>query len=401
MARTPWAVMDGASRVLDAEEARVAVGGLWTPGTTAVTARQGLRPGPGTPGKVKQTGTPGINVLVDAFQLLLTASRGSGPYIETEPAQLTVAVLDVPADPSNQRNDLILFRQTDTYYSDVSSVQGVIRVQGTPSGTPADPSVAAYPDHGLLARVRVPAGATAITDAMIDDLRPPWVVALGGILPVANATDRATLTGYDSFAIYRLDRDWVEIHDGTAWRVQGIAVCSSTADRDSAITSPYNGLLATTTDSGTVWLRHSGAWVATSLGALAVSVSDTQEADGTTTSGVYTATLTGTGGCSLTFVAPVSGKVQITNNANCKNSGASPSLCSIQVRAGAVIGSGTVVLGVSNPNAVFSGTEINAGRSKMLHGLTPFATYNAQQLFATVGGTATFGAKHLSVTPVL
>src|SRR5687768_3148173 len=162
--------MDGATRKVDAEDARVAIGALWTPGATAITARQGLRPGPGSPGLVAQTGTPGPNVTMNAFQYAMTASRGAGPYIGTETAQVTIPILDVPADPSNQRNDLIIIRQSDTYYSDGSSVGGPIRVQGTPSGTPADPSLAAYPDHIQLARIRVTAGAATVTTSMIDDL---------------------------------------------------------------------------------------------------------------------------------------------------------------------------------------------------------------------------------------
>ncbi len=40
-------------------------------------------------------------------------------------------------------------------------------------------------------------------------------------------------------------------------------MCASTADRDGAsgITSPYNGQVAFTTDTNTMWQRQSGAWV--------------------------------------------------------------------------------------------------------------------------------------------
>jgi hypothetical protein len=263
VARDPWAVMDGATRKVDAEDARVAIGALLPTSATNVTARQGLRPGPGSPGLVSQTGTPSINVTVNAFQAFVTATRGAGPYIATEPAALTVPILDVPADPTNQRNDLLIYRQADTYYNDGATLSGVIRVQGNPSGTPVDPDLSAYPDHIKLARVRVTAGAPTVTTSMIDDLRPGWVVALGGNLPVADQAARDALTGtrYDGYPVWRQDRDWVEVFNGAVWQVQGVAVCSSTADRDSAITNPYNGQIATTTDTGTVWIRHSGAWV--------------------------------------------------------------------------------------------------------------------------------------------
>lgn len=262
MARDPWAVMDGANRRVDAEDARVAVGALLTTSTTNVTARQGLRPGPGNPGLVTQTGTPSINVTVNGFQAFVSATRGAGPYIVTEPAALTVPILDVPADPSNQRNDLIIYRQADTYYGDPATLSGVIVVRGNPSGTPTDPSLAAYPDHIPLARVRVTAGAPTVTTSMLDDLRPGSVVAIGGILPVADQAARDALTGtrHDGMTIYRIDRDWIEVYDTIAWRVQGIAVCSSTADRDSAITHPYSGQLAYVSSTGRIYQRHGGVW---------------------------------------------------------------------------------------------------------------------------------------------
>ncbi|WP_367128333.1 hypothetical protein [Saccharothrix sp. HUAS TT1] len=261
--RSSWATGGGSNRRVDAEDSRAALGALVVPGDSAVDARQGLRPGPGNPGLVTQTGTPGINVLVNAYQGLVTATRatsGTAPYVVTEPAQLTLPILDIPADPSLQRNDLVIFRQTDTYYGDGVTDEDTLRVSGDPGA--GDPSLAAYPDYLPLARVRVTANATTITDAMIDDLRPGWVVALGGILPVEDADDRATLTVWDGLAIYRRDRNWIEIHDGAGWRVQNTAVCSSTADRDSAITSAYNGQLAFTTDTNRLWIRRSGSWVA-------------------------------------------------------------------------------------------------------------------------------------------
>lgn len=396
MARSSWATMNGASRVVDAEDTRVATGALWTPGSTAVSTRQGLRPGPGNPGLVTQTGTPGPNVLVNAFQGVLNASRGAGPYIVTEPTQLTLPILDVPADPSNQRNDLIIFRQTDTYYLDGVTDEDVLRVQGTPSGTPADPSLAAYPDYLPYARVRVTAGATTITNAMIDDLRPGWVVALGGVLPIRTQTERDALTGWDGAVIYRMDRDWVEIHDGTAWRVQNTAVCSSTADRDSAITSPYNGQQAYTSDTGTLWLRHGGSW----RNAAGVTISNSQVTAGTTTSTTYTTTLSAGAVCGVAFTAPASGSVLVHNTSETNNS-APPdlSLCSIRVRTGAVVGSGTDYLPVSDDEAVFSAADTRHGISRFISGLTPWASYNVQQLVRVTGGTGTFGRKQLIVHP--
>ncbi len=89
-----------------------------------------------------------------------------------------------------------------------------------------------------------------------------WVAVPGRAIIADVAARTAITTPYDGMVIYRQDRDWHEAYDGAAWRVMGVAHCTSTADRDGAsgITSPYNGQLATTTDTGALWIRQAGAW---------------------------------------------------------------------------------------------------------------------------------------------
>ncbi len=261
-----WAVGATTDRRVGTEDARRAINLLLGPGNSNINAKVGIRPTSGDPGKVEATGTPGPNVTVRSFQAVLDLAARPGSYLATLDAQKTVSILDVPADPTNQRNDLIIAQQNDADYGDANRNFQVIRVTGTPSGSPVDPTPSGSANYFKLARVRVTAGATTVTNAMIDDLRPGWIAALGGVLLITNATDRATITPYQGMPIYRLDRNWIEVYDGATWRVQGIAICSSTADRDSAITSPYNGLQAFTTDTNTLWVRASGAWVKVSMG---------------------------------------------------------------------------------------------------------------------------------------
>lgn len=85
---------------------------------------------------------------------------------------------------------------------------------------------------------------------------------LHSLLPVADATARAALTPYDGRQIYRQDRDWVEVYDGTAWRVQGVAIATNATDRDSAsgITSPYTGQLCLLTADGLLYRYTGSAW---------------------------------------------------------------------------------------------------------------------------------------------
>ncbi len=251
--------------LLDQEEARVGTGALVVPGTNAVKAKSGLRPGSGNPGLVTASGTPDANVSVAPFQAFLQSSRGanSGTYILTLDAAKTINILSTPAHASLARNDLIIAHQSDTQFSDADSLMRVRQIVGTPSGSPADPSLASYPDSITLARVRVNANATSITGSNITDLRPTWSVGLGGILPVASATARNALTGiYDGLAVYRQDRDWVEVYDGAAWRVQGTAVVSNSSDL-SAITNPYGGQTATRSDGLQDWVYNGSAWLCT------------------------------------------------------------------------------------------------------------------------------------------
>lgn len=226
-----------------------------------------------------------------------------------------------------------------------------------------------------------------------------WTV-VPNIVTIADATARsAIVTPYDGMMIYRQDRDWIEVYDGAAWRVQGTAVCSSTSDRDSAITSPYNGQLATTTDTGSQWQRQGGAWVGT-FGTGGATVWDIQNTAGTTTSGAFTATLTGGTACGVAFTAPASGKIMVYNNCEVQNSAAPTlSLCTIRIRTGSTVGSGSDILAAANAEAIFGGVSFRAGTSRPLSGLTPGSLYNAQQLFAVGGGTGTYVNKSLIVAP--
>lgn len=265
-ARNSWAVSASPGGIITTEDARLHIGALVTPGSTNVKARTGLRPGAstaaGSPGLVAAQGTPDKTVKVNAFQMFMQTGRGAGTYIQCLDTNTNIDLLTThPADPSLQRNDLIVAQQDDTGYGDGDNLWKVYQVVGNPSGTPVDPTPSGSTDYITLARVRVTAGAPTITAAMIDDLRPPWAVALGGVLPIKNATDRATLTPYDGMAIWRIDRTWVEIYSISAggWLVQD-AFGTSLSDIQSAVTTPYAGQLATTT-TGLIYVYNGSAWV--------------------------------------------------------------------------------------------------------------------------------------------
>lgn len=76
------------------------------------------------------------------------------------------------------------------------------------------------------------------------------------------AARAAIVTPYDGMMIYRQDCDWHEAFDGAAWRVVGTAHVASTSARDTLITHPYNGQICVTTDTGRMWVRQGGVWIA-------------------------------------------------------------------------------------------------------------------------------------------
>jgi hypothetical protein len=231
-ARDSWATQAAGAGIIDVEDARVAMGAMWMPGSSGIVARSGFRPGAGTsPGLVTATGTPDANVHVAPFQLVLQTVRATtgGPYIVTLDAIFDVNVLSTPADPTNPRNDLIIAQQSDTFYGDGVSTWVIRQVVGTPAGSPADPAVSGSGDYVPLARVRVNAGVTTITGAVITDLRTSGhakslpaglnTVAAGGILPVTSAAERNAIAGkYPGLTVWRTDLNRIEMWDGAAWR---------------------------------------------------------------------------------------------------------------------------------------------------------------------------------------
>ena len=128
---------------------------------------------------------------------------------------------------------------------------------------------------------------------------------------------------------------------------------------------------------------------------------DTQNTTGTTASTTFTATLTGGTACGVSFVAPLSGVVEVCNSGFVGNSGVGRSYLGFSLKTGSTVGSGVAVVPVSDENSVAlqaaASNNISAGRSILVSGLTPGANYNVQQLFKVSSGTGPFAWKRLSV----
>lgn len=172
----------------------------------------------------------------------------------------TVQVTLAASSPTLNRQDIIGFQVKDNLF-DASGLNTAVPaiIQGANSaGASADP---ALPSSFIpVVRAIVPAASTTPTLQTL----VRYTTNDGGALRIDSATHRAELTPFAGLRIWRSDRGWYETHDGTGWRVDGVAICSSTADRDSAITSPRSGQLAVTTDRDILW-EYDGsttAWVA-------------------------------------------------------------------------------------------------------------------------------------------
>lgn len=132
---------------------------------------------------------------------------------------------------------------------------------------------------------------------------------------------------------------------------------------------------------------------------------------GTTTSTGYVTSLTGgTSPVFQTFVAPTSGKVEISWGCGLYSSTVAGSvLCGIQVREGTSATTGTIFLAVADnlsiqvtDSAVTQ--EHQMGRSYTVSGLTPGVTYNvalAYRIVSAAGGhTGNITRKSVSAKPI-
>jgi len=172
--------------------------------------RKGVRPG-GNQLFVSLAGStitvqPGLCALDPA----LTTPQGS--YWVAIPVAETHTL--TAADPTNPRKDIVVARVYD-HDEDASGLR-LARSEylvGTPAGSPAEPALPASAIK--LALIDVPAsggGAAVVTD------RRTSTVATGGILPVADQTERDALgTPYDGQTVWRRDLHLAEVRD-TTWR---------------------------------------------------------------------------------------------------------------------------------------------------------------------------------------
>lgn len=230
---------------------RLAPVGTWWP-TGELTSRSGLVPG-GSPCLV--TGT-GMTASVAVGRAVIQGSTAAGAY---DVAVTVAESVPIPnGDPANPRRDLIGIR----VYNDLVDASGetmavVERLAGTPAPSPVDPT----PEPGAtwlpLARVAVPANASAgspITwGTAVTDMRE-HTVAAGGILPPDASNADGSYVGQVRIITGRLHQ-WT----GSAWAEFTLpsAVEPSTWGAWTAYTPAWTGLTALGSSVSTGrWARH-------------------------------------------------------------------------------------------------------------------------------------------------
>lgn len=210
-------------------------------------------------GRVPAYANPsGMNITVGACGAVIanTFASASGDYLMANDA--TVQVTLAASSPTQNRHDIIGFQVKDNLF-DSSGLNTAVPavIQGSNSaGTPSDPSLPA----SFIPVLRAVVNATNTSPFALQSLIRKTAEE-GGLLRIANVAERAEITPYEGLAIWREDRDWEEVYDGTAFRVQGTAKGSSIADLTTAVTNPYVDQVATATDINMLCRWDGAAWI--------------------------------------------------------------------------------------------------------------------------------------------
>lgn len=206
-ARDPLFVPD----VTSPTDARLALGGLMAPGASGVDVRTGAMYGPAT---FNVSGTAGMAYSVTGGVAIASRGASVGPYIGANDGATSVSTTAAPGSGSRYDVIYLLFPDVEQGDADSNAVFGVI--QGTASGSPAEPSI---PTGAVrIAKALIPSGVTATNAGGVvitKDVR--YTVARGAPVPVRSQAERDELTQYAGLAVRRLDTGLDNISDGTSW----------------------------------------------------------------------------------------------------------------------------------------------------------------------------------------
>lgn len=179
-------------------------------------ARGGVHPALGNMLQVTQSGSPAMSVVVKSGVGFIPGTEGSkqGVYAVENDADVTLTIS--AAHASLGRIDSVVFKVEDQAYSGGVNTSSLAVVAGTPSGSPAAPTL---PNNALeLAQVTVVASDTSITNGEITDKRK-YLAATGGTITCTSTTRPAAGTIPNGQTIFELDtlKGYISVDGGTNW----------------------------------------------------------------------------------------------------------------------------------------------------------------------------------------
>lgn len=229
--------------------ARARIGDLLglTPGATAVTARTGIRPGVNAGAVAVVAGTMDVTVqpFVAWIQGGVSVVQGGYPFVLDAQATLTLA----NGHASLSRTDVVAAVVRDDPFDSSGAVTATVEViQGTAGG-----GVPALPENALpLRNVTVPAGLSTGTGGLasgnLSTDRRAYTAAAGGVVPVANKTERDALPAINGTVVYRTDLDTLQVRRASGWDT----VATDPTTHSSATLGPSGNFNNTTQGNWTI-----------------------------------------------------------------------------------------------------------------------------------------------------
>lgn len=182
---TSW---PGPTGLTDSIEARKALAPLLVRDTSAVP-RAGIFP---RSTSLTPLVTARANMQVDVAAFEAAAVRGGGPLFMTNDGVVQVTIGAAPA--SNQRTDIIYFKQNETMapFSDANDLAGFGVVVGTagPGALGDDAALAAIPGATEIARITIPSTATATNSVgVVITQTAPYTALAGGVVQFRSTTE--------------------------------------------------------------------------------------------------------------------------------------------------------------------------------------------------------------------
>lgn len=215
---------------------------------TSVGARQGFYSG-----RAPTFSNPsGWTITIGACAGLIanTFVANAGDYQFTNDGTVSTSV--AASSPTLNRQDIVGFQVKDTLY-DASGLNTIVPavIQGTSvAGASGDPTLPA----SFIPVLRAVVGANSTSPTLQSLVR--YTTNDGGAVRVGSVAERDAIVPWSGARVFRTDKGFEEIHDGTAWRVRSGELVAALAD----ITSPRTSQLAIVAAEGGMYRWTGTVW---------------------------------------------------------------------------------------------------------------------------------------------